>query len=655
MVRKKTFNSLNKQDLLNKLKSTEYKKWDKNKLCWEAFDKNLINHDELEESLNKRQSIIPCYLYTHVKDQNIRDIIEKYVIQYSLLYSRGSYIANLCIQNSIFNIQIPENIPNEPFCELPYMLNDVNILKQCFYPERWSESTRSTTKALDSNIHTIMQENQNLLDCYLPQEKILSVSGWDNALNHMGNSYLGNSKVQILTHLYKRLKDIFSNINYLPCYPTNNIQNNDFEKLMKLRNFLNLENDQPIKNAFKEFNTPVWNLHLWLLKKINNNCSLLPVMTLNRKYAYIDQKIASFLILKKITNTPLLEILKITRSSFNNQRRKVRSKLRKRDKKYKKRKKWKYCGRSSLPQNVTIRSIYTNGIGLRLSCEFIPKRPIEYNDNELFPENSFLVGCDTGRVRLLTSCDNEGNVFMMKRKAYYYAQYHHQNNKWEKSRRVGDYKDALDAMSSGGGFKNGDSIIWKRMLTIQKNHFQVLFDEQVINKERAFKKMVRFRRKKSWMDRKCREFIQPAKTKHMIIGIGDGDFAPVGKGELAVPTEGLKQALNKAIKMLKLQRKIKIVILNEYNTSKCCHSCGHQMNCIKTHRGYECYRYRLCTHCVHKTNGKRRHRDVNASKNLLKLLEHRVKGLERPEYLKNPWNANINVALPPIVRTAHIP
>ena len=164
--------------------------------------------------------------------------------------------------------------------------------------------------------------------------------------------------------------------------------------------------------------------------------------------------------------------------------------------------------------------------------------------------------------------------------------------------------------------------------------------------------MARFRWKKSWLDRRMHEWLQPAykEKKHIILGIGDGDFPCTGKGEMAVPTTALQAALKKAIKMLKIERLVKIVKIDEYNTTKCCHSCDSVMNILMTNHGYECSRYRLCTECSTKTYGKMRHRDVNAAKNILKLLELVCLGRARPLNLVCPWKTN--VVLPPLVRTA---
>lgn len=74
---------------------------------------------------------------------------------------------------------------------------------------------------------------------------------------------------------------------------------------------------------------------------------------------------------------------------------------------------------------------------------------------------------------------------------------------------------------------------------------------------------------------------------------------------------------------------------------------------MNTYHGKTCQRYRLCTTCGTETVGKRRHRDVNASRNILKLLNLQINGLERPDNLRCPWKKY--VALPPLVRTALVP
>jgi hypothetical protein len=135
-----------------------------------------------------------------------------------------------------------------------------------------------------------------------------------------------------------------------------------------------------------------------------------------------------------------------------------------------------------------------------------------------------------------------------------------------------------------------------------------------------------------------------------LIGLGDGEFACTGKGEQAVPTSNLGVLIRRIIKILQLSRRVRIVILNEFNTTCTCHRCGNVMEKLKTFKGKECRRYRLCKHCD-KTKGMRRHRDVNSCKNHMKLLACDIQGLGRPKGLEIPewfWNKKTSTWVSPI-------
>ncbi len=84
------------------------------------------------------------------------------------------------------------------------------------------------------------------------------------------------------------------------------------------------------------------------------------------------------------------------------------------------------------------------------------------------------------------------------------------------------------------------------------------------------------------------------------------------------------------------------------------HRCGSVMDVLITPGGMDCQRYRLCTTCSGPDAiGKRRHRDVNAAKNMLTLVTRRALGLPRPDHLVCSWRQQANVGFPPLVRTAH--
>ena len=148
--------------------------------------------------------------------------------------------------------------------------------------------------------------------------------------------------------------------------------------------------------------------------------------------------------------------------------------------------------------------------------------------------------------------------------------------------------------------------------------------------------MKSLRRKKAFFDQKLKSILRPDKKskENILLALGDGDFPCTGKGEQAVPTTTLGLKIRRIIKMLSLQRRTRILIVNEFNTTSSCHKCGNTMSKLTTSKGHECLRYRLCRNCNNETNDKRRQRDVNSSKNHMKLLNCVIEGRERPQGLE---------------------
>ncbi len=648
----------------------------KNDLCWKALSEGLITKIECEASLERRTSTIPCYLHTHIRHPEIQRLIEEYVRCYSRLFSRGSYIANLVAMKELPNL-LPIHIPTISFIRVPSFLSKEDILKKCFLPERWFKNP----DLIDKGIFEIVQEHSDLLAPFLPPNynSLMCNTGWDNALNHMGSSYKGSVKVQILTHLPRRLSTYFSSyykpksgtnksllatLLLKPLRPLSNIHNDDFSLIQSIRSALEVGSKDFMEQKLEKISDYVWSLHCWLQNRLSKDekvsSSILPVATMNRKYAYLDHKIVNSLLPTKIKKeiktltddhkgSDLQKLLGLTPELFNNRLSSSRKKKRNTNKN---KKKWRERGRGSLPKNALIKCISTDGVGLRLCVEFIPVPKSEERPFVLEKDNHILVGNDTGRVRLNTSVDSHGKVTMMTRKGYYYTQHHHRMAVWERSRMHGTaWGAALAELSETGGLRNNDLMTWRNFLEVQGKNIDVLLEEQVNNIERAKRKMFRFRKKKSWMDRRMKEWLAPAHKlkQQMVIGVGDGKFASGGRGELSVPTSALQTAFKKSLKVLKIKRLVKTVPVDEYNTTKCCHRCDNIMQLIPCHER-NCQRYRLCTHCSQETGGKRRHRDVNAARNILHLLDLMIEGKERPEHLRCPWKKY--VAFPPFEKTA---
>ncbi len=676
MVRKNLPNFLYKEDLVNRLiadgQSKEYiTKLGKNDLVWLASEKSLISNIERDDSFNKRTSTLPCYLYTHVVDKDVREKIEEYVQSYSMLYSRGSYLANL-VALSTMNTTSKE-LPLETIPIPPFLLNE-NIMKTCFLPERWL--LRKNPQSLQSDIQTTYTAHKETLAAFLPPyTKVLSNCGWDNAINHMGTFYLGNVKTMVLPNLEKRLKAYLYDIRTLQsrtdrkevvkccCYelrPSSMIHNDDFEWISKFRKFAGLKDNECFYSVVEELSDLTWTLHIWLqglLKDTESKSfSILPVSPIGRKYAYIDNKIITSLLDSKTRKrmlettqnhkgSELQKVLGLTSTLFNKRRMTIRKKLMKKykepnDPKHKKLKqKWKKVGHGCLPPTATVKTVSTDGVGLRICLEFIPKDNPSKNCTNKKPfdnKSTDAIGWDTGRVRIITSADENGKVVIVSRKGYYNAQRTKQFREYETSRKKGTaWGQVLADVSKAGGFKNNDIVKWAASLEVIGKNINIIKNEQLLQKDLALWKMRRFRWKKAFFDQKIKQIIMPSikKNRNVNIGIGDGSFSHTGRGEMSVPTKSIQTKVERVLKMLKIKDKVKTTEINEYNTTQCCYKCDAKMNILLTKTGNDCLRYRLCTCCSTKTYGKRRNRDVNAAKNMLRLLRLEMDGCPRPLHL----------------------
>ena len=697
MGRKNPPNFVKRDLLIERLGLPKNIKLGKDELVLKAYDAGQITKVECEASFVTQSSTIPCYLYTHVQNQAVRDLIEKYVVDYSLLYSRGTWLANLTCIKHCANLELPDAFPTqENTIAIPQFLRDENLVKHCFLPERWLLKDLP----IEQSILSTYNEYKNRLACLLPEYgKVMSDCGWDNAINHMGTSYLGNIHVMICTHLLKKLKTYL--LEQHPCHPQSNrlsvwyslvaprspnnqIHDDDYEWVTQVRESLmklsyrtagmDSTNDEWLREP-DELNDFVWTLHLWLIEKLQamdneqegKTTSYLPVSIVNRKFAYIDEKVYKSLVHRKLrkateeytqdhVGSGLQKMMGLTSKAFNKRRSKVRKDLKDRykNKNNKKlEKKWKRIGHGCLSPKSIVNMVKTDGVGLRICVHITPSiqevrdaieranttkdKNRKETEDAMFVD-AFKVGIDTGRVRIATGADQDDKVFMITRNGFYRAFRDHRDKKFEEERMTGTaWGKALAALAAGGGFRNGDKEKWEGTLDAFDQHKDILINEQVIDKTRAMKGMRRFRWKKAFMEQKTKVFVERAiKNKEkVVLGIGDGDFSSTGRGEKSVPTKGFWKTLDKILKMHHIKEYVRIKKINEYNTTKCCHRCYGEMEKQITQFGKECLRYRLCRTC-NKTVGKRRNRDVNAAKNMRTLVALELQGLPRPQAFRDP-------------------
>jgi len=139
-------------------------------------------------------------------------------------------------------------------------------------------------------------------------------------------------------------------------------------------------------------------------------------------------------------------------------------------------------------------------------------------------------------------------------------------------------------------------------------------------------KVARF--KKQAMTKAAKKIVGDRDTSTVLVGFGNWSQQDGIKKERA-PVKRLRQELRR--------RGVKVVSVDEFRTSKMCSRCcssNRESEAKKvSFNGVECHQVVRC--CNSECNVYWQ-RDVNASRNILLLLEHMVRGKERPEPLVRP-------------------
>lgn len=588
------------EDIKKKLGYAKALKISKEDLLKDALQKGLISKKEFDASLPIRNSVLKCYLYSLIDNDIYREKIEEYVKQYSMLYIRGTYIANLVTKNIYGSIntskeynKIDINSFNEESETLYKFIEDKNTFKQIFLPERWPTKTIE----LNEKIENIMLEFGDRLIHLLPNySSLMPNTGWDNSLNMMYTRYRANIENHIIVHLIdnvcKYLKKVTETenkkiiINLFKKKPIPYIMSNeDYEHIMNLRMFLGTIGNEYLKSDF-EYNKTILDFHMKIIKSGTTKSIYLPIASIGRKYAYLDTKISQNLF--KVRNKTMIEILNLSIANIYKKRKEKRKMIR--QKEHKKRienKKYNLKkinhGYLGIPKMSNITCIETDGVGLSiiLSTKYTEKGETyetekEYKKEESF-ENPVFAAIDFGRAKIFTASISSNPLkkpisYSFTRGRFYYDIKHNIRKNINEKNIIDkpDLKDALEQLALDNGKKNIESYITK-----VSNYSIILLNEYLISKEYALWRMRLFRLSKQSKDLAVRRFIEKAgKNRPLIIGIGDAGFPSSGKGEKSVPTTGMLRSFIKS-KFIHHQP-IKIISINEFKTSQCCSSCGFQ-------------------------------------------------------------------------------
>ena len=293
---------------------------------------NLLTEDQLRASLPRDNNTVKCYLYTLLEDGESRELVDAYVQAWSLLCVRGSKLVNMLAMHRLGNERLPDApvqrfLPGAPIPDRVSafwtVLQDVNVVKQFFLPERWPSSL-APRHAL---VHQALQLFGPQLACFFPDNwrDLMLPTGWDNAINRMGDQFLVNLGIHVRCHLKTRIRKYLEEV-WIHCYRPGTrsevkahrlissiatyggvrplcLNQEDFELALFFRRILGAE-DRPdawIPKYPSEVTPDVWRLHVFLVQQ-GVGSTYLPVSAVTRHYAYVDAKITPFL-LKQASRT----------------------------------------------------------------------------------------------------------------------------------------------------------------------------------------------------------------------------------------------------------------------------------------------------------------------------------------------------------------
>ncbi len=283
-----------------------------------AIFHNVVTAKEIDETTDRVETTLPCYLFSYVENPMKRQAIEAYVLAASQLYRRGTVLANLMAMEMLeghTDIQAGSRPKfdaesSAPFGQLAdlYLAQDVrnSEAKQVFLPERWPTDTVRRDPRLDA----VLAAYGDRVPRLPAWEQVMPPTGWDNAINRMATKFVGNIKVQAMKNLLDAVLAYIGVVS-LHCEDSRDaiaqvikgrlrplaIHAQDWEMVYRLRSALGVQDecvtDYTPKNT--AFSRDVFLLHLFLVKFGDAERTYLPVSTRGRKYCYLDNKVTSSL------------------------------------------------------------------------------------------------------------------------------------------------------------------------------------------------------------------------------------------------------------------------------------------------------------------------------------------------------------------------
>ena len=623
-----------------------------------AHEAGLFESDvQREDTLPTTESTLKCYLYSVVDNKTVREKLESYVHMYSLLYTRGSIIANQLAIDTYGNIEVVESIPKYNAITTIATTNVFfdwldkanSSAKQCFLPERWPSGKVDR----DDRIQNVL-ENENILPALiklLPAWRdLMTVSGWDNSINRMWVKYFTNLKNHCCVHLYKMTLAYFEKVQlskestrsviidiFKYGYRRPSISNpDDIDHALYIRNMLGC----PYYKTDFEFTSQFMDFVIYMRKHGVGEATYFPLSKMGRKYAYVDLKIAKSL-LGEPKQGNFMAMFNLTPESFKARRKELRKRLRKGANK-KVAKKWWRTGLSTMKKKSKVCSFETDGVGMSICLKTaVPlySPPTRFQDNEILEsDNPVFIGGDEGRAKIMTCAVSTNPLkqptkIVFSRRSYYRSTKHKARLLFETSEREknhGELQNVIQQLS----LSPKHTMTSQYVRRVADEHFDVMKREFIVNKERALWRMRLYRMKKRSLDRAAQRIFQAANKRPVVIGVGNAKFAPTGIGEMAVPTTGFNKALARA--KYRYHKKSRIIGIDEFRTTMCCCACGEITTAPLVGGDRPSRRLRFCNNCNQQNGKGLRDRDIQAARNMLWCTINLFYGIERPSYLTRP-------------------
>ena len=180
----------------NTMKKGAVRKLSKMELCDVSRGLNIIDDRQFNASLARRSEGRKCYLWTLIRERKLHSHVDDYVRWWSVVWTRGTLIANGFASADLIGIDD---------------LLSITFLKKLMYPDRYAIAE------LPPGLHDWLNtpgRRQAFMDMRPASTTMFSGTIQDQAVTYMARRYRGNIKGHILTHLHRRVFEVFHRRHY---------------------------------------------------------------------------------------------------------------------------------------------------------------------------------------------------------------------------------------------------------------------------------------------------------------------------------------------------------------------------------------------------------------------------------------------------------